>query len=212
MRQWFALADADVVLYAAKVTVWGRWFVWLFGAVILAYRPGLWFPEGRRIPALEHNPGNSQWRTPLPAPDEQAGDVALDVRPQRHGHCADHRQHRRERQIRQLHLHHLLSGPWRLCRDLYVVSAQHGLGDGDCRRSLRRELRRGRRSGPGRGRRKGAGGQGGGDVSHRCGHQPHRPVRTHQEAGRDGKGAAGSSRSASRSPRRFTTPPPRPPT
>ena len=45
MVKWFALADADVVLYAAKVTVWGRWFVWLFGAVVLAYRPGLWFPE-----------------------------------------------------------------------------------------------------------------------------------------------------------------------
>ena len=45
MGKWFALADADVVVYAAKVTVWGRWFVWLFGAVILAYRPGLWFPE-----------------------------------------------------------------------------------------------------------------------------------------------------------------------
>ena len=43
--QWFALADADVVLYAAKVTVWGRWFIWLFGAVMLAYRPGLWYPE-----------------------------------------------------------------------------------------------------------------------------------------------------------------------
>ena len=43
--QWFALADADVVLYAARVTVWGRWFVWLFGAVTLAYRPGLWYPD-----------------------------------------------------------------------------------------------------------------------------------------------------------------------
>ena len=45
MAQWFALADADVVLYAAKVTVWGRWFVWLIAAVMLAYRPGLWYPE-----------------------------------------------------------------------------------------------------------------------------------------------------------------------
>ena len=45
MLQWFALADADVVLYAAKVTVWGRWFIWLFAAVMLAYRPGLWYPE-----------------------------------------------------------------------------------------------------------------------------------------------------------------------
>ena len=45
MAQWFALADADVALYAAKVTVWGRWIVWFFGAVMLAYRPGLWYPD-----------------------------------------------------------------------------------------------------------------------------------------------------------------------
>ena len=51
MAQWFALADADadadadVALYAAKVTVWGRWIVWFFAAVLLAYRPGLWYPE-----------------------------------------------------------------------------------------------------------------------------------------------------------------------
>ena len=45
MEQWFALADADVALYAAKVTVWGRWIVWFFAAVMLAHRPGLWYPE-----------------------------------------------------------------------------------------------------------------------------------------------------------------------
>ena len=49
MGQWFALADADadadVGLYTAKVTVWGRWIVWFFAAVLLAYRPGLWYPE-----------------------------------------------------------------------------------------------------------------------------------------------------------------------
>ena len=43
--QWFALADDDVALYAAKVTVWGRWFVWLFAAAALAYRPHLWYPD-----------------------------------------------------------------------------------------------------------------------------------------------------------------------
>ena len=45
MAHWFALADADVALYAAKVTVWGRWIVWFFAAVLLAYRPGLWYTE-----------------------------------------------------------------------------------------------------------------------------------------------------------------------
>ena len=43
--QRFALADADVVLYAAKVTVWGRWFILLCVAFLLAHRPDLWYPE-----------------------------------------------------------------------------------------------------------------------------------------------------------------------
>ena len=38
-------ADADVVRHAAWVSVWGRWYVWLVGAVILARRPDLWYPE-----------------------------------------------------------------------------------------------------------------------------------------------------------------------
>ena len=45
MAQWFALADADVVLYAAKVTVWGRWFIWVVAVILAAYRPGFWYPE-----------------------------------------------------------------------------------------------------------------------------------------------------------------------
>ena len=39
------LTDPDVVLYAARVSVWGRWFVWLVGVFLLAYRPGFWYPE-----------------------------------------------------------------------------------------------------------------------------------------------------------------------
>ena len=38
-------ADAEVVPYAAKVTVWGRWFVLLAGSFLLAYRPSSWYPE-----------------------------------------------------------------------------------------------------------------------------------------------------------------------
>ena len=45
MAQWFALADADVVLYAVKVTVWGRWFIWVVAVILAAYRPGFWYPE-----------------------------------------------------------------------------------------------------------------------------------------------------------------------
>ena len=38
-------ADPDVVRHAVKVSVWGRWFIWLVGAGMLARRPGLWYPE-----------------------------------------------------------------------------------------------------------------------------------------------------------------------
>ncbi len=34
----------DVVLHAMRVSVWGRWFIWLVGAVMLARRPDLWYP------------------------------------------------------------------------------------------------------------------------------------------------------------------------
>ena len=40
-----ALTDPDVFLYAARVSIWGRWFVWLVGVFLLAYRPGFWYPE-----------------------------------------------------------------------------------------------------------------------------------------------------------------------
>ena len=40
-----ALGDPDVVLYAARVSVWGRWFLWLVAVFELAYRPGFWYPE-----------------------------------------------------------------------------------------------------------------------------------------------------------------------
>ena len=39
------LSDPDVVLYAARVSVWGRWFLWLVAVFELAYRPGFWYPE-----------------------------------------------------------------------------------------------------------------------------------------------------------------------
>ena len=48
IQQWVTpgtLTDPDVVLYAAKISVWGRWFVWLVGVFLLAYRPGFWYPE-----------------------------------------------------------------------------------------------------------------------------------------------------------------------
>ena len=50
-----SLSDPDVVLYAATVSVWGRWFVWLVGVFLLAYRPSFWYPgdiEFLSIPVL----------------------------------------------------------------------------------------------------------------------------------------------------------------
>ena len=40
-----ALADPDVVRYAAWISVWGRWFIWLVGVFELAYRPAFWYPH-----------------------------------------------------------------------------------------------------------------------------------------------------------------------
>ena len=40
------LSDPDVVRYAAGVSVWGRWFVWLVTVIQFVYRPGFWYYEG----------------------------------------------------------------------------------------------------------------------------------------------------------------------
>ena len=37
-------ADPDVTAFAARVSVWGRWFIWVVAVAALAHRPGLWFP------------------------------------------------------------------------------------------------------------------------------------------------------------------------
>ena len=44
VRKWLRpgdLSDPDVVLYAVRISVWGRWYIWLIGAVMLARRPDL---------------------------------------------------------------------------------------------------------------------------------------------------------------------------
>ena len=38
-------ADPDIIPYAARVSVWGRWFVCLVNVFQFAYRPGLWYPD-----------------------------------------------------------------------------------------------------------------------------------------------------------------------
>ena len=47
-RKWVmpgTQTDPDVVLYATWISVWGRWFIWLVGVFLVAYRPGFWYPE-----------------------------------------------------------------------------------------------------------------------------------------------------------------------
>ena len=46
------VADPDVTLYAALVSVWGRWFVWLVGVFLMAYRPGFWYPDHTEFLAI----------------------------------------------------------------------------------------------------------------------------------------------------------------
>ena len=37
--------EPDVVGYAAGVSVWGRWFIWLVTVAQFVYRPGFWYHE-----------------------------------------------------------------------------------------------------------------------------------------------------------------------
>ena len=39
------LADPGVVLHAARICVWSRWFILLVGVFQIIYRPGFWYPE-----------------------------------------------------------------------------------------------------------------------------------------------------------------------
>ena len=53
-------ADPDVMLYAARVSVWARWLGWLVGVFQLAYRPALWFATDKEylflsVPLLAFN-------------------------------------------------------------------------------------------------------------------------------------------------------------
>ena len=48
------------MLYAARVSVWARWLVWLVGVFELAYRPGLWYATDKEylflgVPLLAFN-------------------------------------------------------------------------------------------------------------------------------------------------------------
>ena len=52
-RSWpNMVADPGVTLYAAWVSVWGRWFVWLVGVFLMVYRPGFWYPDHTEFLAI----------------------------------------------------------------------------------------------------------------------------------------------------------------
>ncbi|MDE2744684.1 MAG: sensor histidine kinase [Chloroflexota bacterium] len=40
-----SLGDPDVVLYAIRISLWGRWFIWLVVVFLTAYRPSFWYPD-----------------------------------------------------------------------------------------------------------------------------------------------------------------------
>ena len=85
--------DPEVVLFAARVSVWMRWFVGLVAVFELGYRPGFWLAADREylfivllVPFVIFN-GLVHYRLHR-TPD---GDVALAALPQRHGRGAHHR-------------------------------------------------------------------------------------------------------------------------
>ena len=48
LRNWLerlASADPNVVRYAARVIVWGRWFIVFVNVFLMAYRPSFWYPD-----------------------------------------------------------------------------------------------------------------------------------------------------------------------
>ena len=48
LRGWLSsvtLGEPDVVAYATRVSLWGRWFIWLVVIFLVAYRPDFWYPE-----------------------------------------------------------------------------------------------------------------------------------------------------------------------
>ena len=40
-----SLSEPDVVLYATRISLWGRWFIWLVVVFLTAYRPSFWYPD-----------------------------------------------------------------------------------------------------------------------------------------------------------------------
>ncbi|MXX30800.1 MAG: hypothetical protein F4Z51_00855 [Chloroflexi bacterium] len=47
-----SLGEPDVVDYATRISLWGRWFIWLVVVFLTAYRPSFWYPDMAEALAL----------------------------------------------------------------------------------------------------------------------------------------------------------------
>ena len=55
VQKWVMLgtvSEPDVISYATRISVWGRWFVWLVGVFLMAYRPSFWYPDHAEFLAI----------------------------------------------------------------------------------------------------------------------------------------------------------------
>ncbi len=55
LQRWLtpvALSEPDVVAYATRISLWGRWFIWIVVVFLAAYRPDFWYPERAETVAL----------------------------------------------------------------------------------------------------------------------------------------------------------------
>ena len=123
------LIDPDVVAYAARVTVWGRWFIWAFSIYLMAYRPGFWFPQDAEYLVvhgslglhnglvhyrlLTHRPVTWRWMLVLCAMDVALITASIVI----FGGFGS------------FNLPVLLSGHGHICRGLLILLAQLRLGD-----------------------------------------------------------------------------------
>ena len=87
-------ADPDVVPFAAKVSVWGRWIIWLVAVFLLAYRPADWYPANieyvfLHVPLVTFN-GLVHFRLLTNRPVTWRWLFVLSAM----GHCPDHGGHR----------------------------------------------------------------------------------------------------------------------
>ena len=47
-----SLSEPEVILYATRISLWGRWFIWLVVVFLTAYRPSFWYPDMTEALAL----------------------------------------------------------------------------------------------------------------------------------------------------------------